>query len=125
MGIFHVTIEIGDSAGSRFVPVDGLVDTGASHTLVPRPILQQLGIVPQESWPFTLADESSVEYDVTEARVRIEGRTRTTIVVFGEPAATPLLGAYTLEGLRLAVHPVGQRLFTVPGLLKQMEVNPS
>jgi len=33
-----------------------------------------------------------------------------TIVVFGEDEAPPLLGAYTLEGLALAVDPTSQRL---------------
>ena len=34
----------------------------------------------------------------------------TTIVVFGEDDAPPLLGAYTLKGLALAVDPEAQRL---------------
>ena len=34
----------------------------------------------------------------------------TPIVVFGEDDAPPLLGAYTLEGLALAVDPEAQRL---------------
>jgi hypothetical protein len=40
-----------------------------------------------------------------------------TLVVFREAAAEPPLGAYALEGLRLAPDPVGQRLMPVPGLL--------
>jgi len=40
-----------------------------------------------------------------------------TLVVFGEPEAPALLGAYTLEGLRLAADPVSRRLVPVPGLL--------
>lgn len=34
----------------------------------------------------------------------------TTLVVFGDDGAPALLGAYTLEGLGLAVDPVEQRL---------------
>ncbi len=119
MGTFHVTIDVGDPAGTRYVSVDALVDTGASHTLLPRTILDDLGIEPEERWPFRLADESEVEYDVAEARVRIDGLSRSTFVIFGDPGATPLLGAYTLEGFRLAADPVGRRLFPVPGLLKR------
>lgn len=37
--------------------------------------------------------------------------------VFGDPDTPPLLGAYTLEGLRLAADPVDRRLIPVPGLL--------
>ena len=39
--------------------------------------------------------------------------------MFGEPGAPPLLGAYALEGLRLAPDPIGRRLVPVPGLLME------
>lgn len=38
-----------------------------------------------------------------------------TVVAYGEDDAPPLLGAYTLEGLGLAVDPTSQRL--VPATL--------
>ncbi len=47
----------------------------------------------------------------------MDGREEVTLVVFGEPDAPALLGAYTLEGLRLAADPVSRRLIPVPGLL--------
>jgi hypothetical protein len=40
-----------------------------------------------------------------------------TLVVFGDLDAPVLLGAYTLESLRLAADPVSRRLIPVPGLL--------
>ena len=40
-----------------------------------------------------------------------------TLVVVAEAGSPALLGAYTLEGLRLAADPVGRRLTPVPGLL--------
>ncbi len=55
---------------------------------------------------------------MAETRVRLNGQTRTTLVVFGEEATLPLLGAYTLEGFGLAADPVNRRLVPVPGLLK-------
>ena len=45
-----------------------------------------------------------------EARATIDGRSIATIVVFGEDNAIALLGAYTLEGLRLTVDPVHGKL---------------
>jgi hypothetical protein len=42
-----------------------------------------------------------------------------TLIVFGEPGATPLLGVYALEGLRLAPDPLGRRLVPVLGLLME------
>ena len=40
-----------------------------------------------------------------------------TLVVPVAPGAPILLGAYALEGLRLAADPVARRLVPVPGLL--------
>lgn len=66
---------------------------------------------------FRLADGSLREYELGETQVRIDGQSVTTLVVFGDEGVEPLLGAYTLEGLRLAPDPVGRRLIPVPGLL--------
>lgn len=117
MGTFRVTIEIGDPQGQRWESLETLVDTGASHTVAPSSILRRLGVTPQERWPFRLADDRVVERDVGFATVRIDGRSVPTVVVFGEEGAESLLGAHTLEGLRLAVDPVARRLMPVPGLL--------
>lgn len=58
---------------------------------------------------------------MAETRVRLDGQTRITLVIFGEEGTDPLLGAYTLEGFGLAPDPVGRRLIPVPGLLKTLE----
>jgi hypothetical protein len=49
--------------------------------------------------------------------VRVDGRQERTLVVFGDDDAEPLLGAFTLEALRLAPDPVGRRLVPVPARL--------
>ena len=49
--------------------------------------------------------------------MRVDGRAVIRIVVFGDEGTEPLLGADTLEGLRLGVDPVGLRLIPVPGLM--------
>lgn len=117
MGTFRVQVEIGDPAGQRYEPVEVLVDTGATYTTVPRPLLDSLGVIPHVRDTFILADGRRVERDIGRAWVRVDGRAELTLVVFGEPEAPALLGAYALEGLRLAADPVGRRLVPVPGLL--------
>ena len=59
---------------------------------------------------FLLADGRRVFMDYGRAWVTIDGEREMTVVVFGADDAPPLLGAYTLEGLALAVDPVEQRL---------------
>ena len=66
---------------------------------------------------FVLADERQFECEVAEIRVRLDGQTRTALVIFGEEGAVPLLGAYTLEDFGLAPGPVGRGLIPIPGLL--------
>ena len=59
---------------------------------------------------FLLTDGRRVYMDYGEARASVNSESVTTLVVFGEDDAPALLGAYTLEGLALAVDPVEQRL---------------
>ncbi|MBI2370655.1 MAG: hypothetical protein HYV08_10565 [Deltaproteobacteria bacterium] len=117
MGTFRVTIELGDPAGQRYDPVEALVDTEATYTTLPAPVLQRLGVIPHVRDTFVLADGRQVERDIGRTWVRVDGRAELTLVVFGDPGTPALLGAYTLEGLRLAADPVGRRLIPVPGLL--------
>ncbi len=117
MGTFRVSIEVGDPLGQRYEAVEALVDTGATYATLPAPLLHGLGVVPHARDTFVLADGRRVERDIGRTWIRVDGRTELTLVVFGEPGTQPLLGAYALEGLRLAADPVGRRLVPVPGLL--------
>jgi clan AA aspartic protease len=120
MGTFQVEIEIGDPQGERFEALPVLVDTGSTYTVLPRRLLERLGVRPHDRDKFRLADGRVVEEEIGRTWVRIEGREELTLVVFAGNGASSLLGAYTLEGLRLAVDPVGKRLVRVEGLLMAM-----
>ena len=120
MGTFTVKVEIGDPQGQRWETIEALVDSGASHTLVPASILRRLGVVPDERWPFDLEDGRAAKYDVGEASIRINGTQRHTVVAFGEETAQPLLGAATLETFRLGIDPVRRQLIPIRGLLKNL-----
>ncbi len=63
-----------------------------------------------------------MEYDVGEARLRLDGRERTTQVVFGPEGVTPLLGVTTLQLFHLGVDPLQERLVPVQGLLKPLRL---
>ncbi|PKB72885.1 MAG: hypothetical protein BZY75_04650 [SAR202 cluster bacterium Io17-Chloro-G7] len=118
MGTFSVALQVGDLGGSQFVQVQALVDTGSSDTVLPQEILERLGITAVDRFAYSLADETIVEYDVGEARLRLDGRERTTQVVFGPAGITPLLGATTLQLFHLGVDPLLEQLVPVTGLLK-------
>ena len=122
MGTFSVTVEVGAPSSGRFIQVEALVDTGSTYTVLSRAVLEPLGIETIETVSFQLADNSIVEYDVGEARVHLNGRERTTLVVFGPEGTTPLLGATTMQLFNLAADPTREQLVTVPALLKQLRV---
>ena len=125
MGTFTVPVEVASPSGGEFIQVEALVDTGSTYTVLSRDVLGHLGIESMETVSFQLADNRIVEYEVGEARVRLDGRERTTLVVFGAEGASPLLGAATLQLFNLAADATRERLVTVSALLKQLkrEVN--
>ena len=116
MGIFQVELEIGDPNGQRFESVNALVDTGASYTLIPAPLLRELGIVPHAERTLTLADGRRVRMGYAWTWMRIDGQQDISPVIFGNDDATPLLGMMTLELFALGIDPVSQRLIQVDAL---------
>jgi clan AA aspartic protease len=117
MGTFRVAIDVGDPSGLRFERIDALVDTGATYTSLPRPLLESLGVTAHARARFVLADGRRVTRHIGRTWIRIDRATEMTLVIFADPAGPALLGAYALEGLRLAADPVTRRLVRVPGLL--------
>jgi predicted aspartyl protease len=117
MGTFEVWMEVGGSETGSFERVEALVDTGATYTVLPGTLLRSLGVVPHTRAPFVVADGREIELDIGRAWIRLESRHELTLVVFGEVA---LVGAFTLEALRLAPDPISQRLVPVPALLMRL-----
>ncbi len=89
---------------------------GPFNTTVPAGVLGRLGVTAHARDTFVLADGHRITRAIGRAWVRINGRDESTVVVFGEDNTPILLGAYTLEGLRLAADPVNRRLVPLPEL---------
>ena len=119
VSVFNHPVEIigADSVSSRTLEAIAIVDTGASYLPVPAALLAELGIEATDREIFVLADGREVERDVGEVRVRILGRTATTIVIFAVGSDPVLLGAHALESLRLAVDPRSESLIAFTPLL--------
>ena len=110
MGTFSWPIQIGSLEGGPAREIEAMVDTGATFTVLPASVLQELGVLVTRQARFELGDGRIVEMDIGDAMATINGASAPTQVVFGLDDTPPLLGAYTLEGLLLAVDPVNQRL---------------
>ena len=110
MGTFKWPLRISSMNGQQGQEIEATVDTGASFTTLPARFLREMGIEPSGKRGFLVADGRRIEMEYGQAWATIDGESVVTIVVFGEDEAPPLLGAYTLEGLALAVDPEAQRL---------------
>ncbi len=116
MGTFRVELWIGNLFTDAGTTVQALVDTGATYSMMPGTVLEQLGIQPVETRMSRIADGSRVEMQTSWARFATLGRNAVARVSFG-PEEVYLLGATTLEDMGLAVDPVDQRLIPQETLL--------
>ena len=117
MGTFHWPLTVLSTDGTREETIEALVDTGASYTLLPGAMLRRLGVVPQRRLEFESANGEIIEHDIGEVRIRIDGVEATSIVVFGDDAASPRLGADALQSVSMVVDPVNKNLAPTRALL--------
>ena len=111
MGETYVTVTVRNpGALDRCWEGEFLVDTGATDCFVPRAHLEAIGIEPQGSRVYQLADGREVECDLGVAQIEFMGEILGGRVVFGESAAEPLLGVTALESAGFVVDPEGQQL---------------
>lgn len=104
MGIFYVNGTLSHPTTTRLNrKLRFLVDTGAFFTVAPRDVLSALKVAPIREETVQFADGRKTRWKVGEARLEVDGRSVTTLVLFGKKRTQPLLGAYTLEGLGLSV----------------------
>ena len=115
VGTFYADFTLLSRDRSRSRTLNGLVDTGASYTMVPASILEELGLEPFATETFTLADGSRREYSLGWVEMGLDGRIRPVDIIFGDEGVKVLLGAMTLEAFALAADAKNGRL--IPGEL--------
>jgi predicted aspartyl protease len=94
----------------RATEVEMVVDSGAIYSVVPAASLRSIGIEPERTESFGLADGRSVKRRVGHAVFEIEGREGISKVIFGRPDDASLLGMVTLEMLGLSLDPLKRKL---------------
>jgi predicted aspartyl protease len=104
MGMTYVTGAV-RRPGTRGKPqrVRFLVDTGAIYTVLPERTWRRLGLAPERTVDFTLADGTTISRGVSECRLELGDRGATSPVILGVADDGPLLGTITLETLGLMV----------------------
>ena len=115
MGIFYVQGRLRHQRQQKLQrKVRFLVDTGAFFSVAPREILSMLKVSPIREETVQSADGRKARWKVGEVRLEVDGRSVTTLVLFGKKGTQPLLGAYSLEGLGLSVDSRRRRLVPMP-----------
>ena len=112
MGITSVNLKIRNPQNpSKAFEGDFLVDSGASHTVVPERILLKLGIKPEDEEKFSLADGKIIKRKIGNALYEYQGIKRAAPVIFGKRGDSQLLGVLTLEALGLSFNPLKRKLY--------------
>ena len=115
MGTFRIEIGVAGLGGDNPVAVTALVDTGATHSMMPVSLPDRLGVTPTRQRTFTMADGRTETYNIGAAMFSVGEEAMPCPVIFGR-VGRYLLGATTLENFDLAVDPVNQKLTPVAEL---------
>ena len=92
-----------------------LVDSGAVMSMLPRDVVEHLGVPVKGTVIVTLADERKEEMAVAEGiTLKIQGRRTTLPFLVGPPSCEPLIGQVVLEVLDLLVDCPGRRVVPNP-----------
>ncbi len=124
MGLFQVEIEVLPSDGGAPQVQSVLVDTGASYLSLPRSVLTSLGYQAIDRQRVVFATGQTQVWDVTEIRIRLQGRERTVLAFLAPDEAPRLMGAQTLETFGLGVDPLGKRLIPMDAHLAMVADTP-
>ena len=118
MGITFLKLKIANPGHPRTTEtLEFLTDTGAVYSVVPARILRRLGVKPDRTEEFTLADGSHTKRRIGGAVFEIDGRRGPSPVIFGERDDATLLGAVTLSAFGLMLHPLKRQLRPLPMLV--------
>jgi predicted aspartyl protease len=97
--------------------LSSLVDSGTVYSVVPKTVLNRLGVKPHSTKVFTLADGSEIKRKVGDLLFKLDGHQGASPVIFGEKGDSALLGTVSLEALGLLLDPIRRELRPLPMVL--------
>jgi predicted aspartyl protease len=120
MGLTALRLKVGNPANPKVKEeIKFLVDSGTIYSVVPSRVLRKLGIEPLATEEFPLADGSIITRKKGIALFKYRNRVGGADVIFGQEGDSVLLGALTLEALRLARDPLRRELRPIPMVLSR------
>jgi len=122
MGLAFLRLEVANVSNPPITEtVEFLIDSGAIYSIIPRPILQRLGVSTLAEQTFRLATGQAIRRQTGAALFKYQDRIGPALVVFGEEGDATLLGAHTLGALGYALDPVWRELVPLPMMLAAVE----
>ena len=104
MGFTYVTVTVAaPDSPQRGEDIELLVDTGATLSVIPRPLLERLGITPVYTQKARVFGGAVLERDVGVVLFTYNGATGGVSVLFGEEENQQVLGVTALEVMGLRV----------------------
>ena len=104
-----VTIKPIPATGKEYT-AEFLVDTGATDCVVPACELEKLGIKPEGSMTYELADGRRIDFEFGFARIEVMDRITSGRVLFGADNADPILGVTVMESTAIRIDPVSHKV---------------
>lgn len=118
MGLTALEMEVGNAADPETTEsVELLIDSGATYSVVPTPVLERLGIKPLAEQQLRLTNGDKIVRKKGVALFKYGERIGGADVIFGEEGDSMLLGAFTLEALGLSLDPLRRELRPLPMIL--------
>jgi predicted aspartyl protease len=125
MGLTVLNLEVANpNEPERSEPLEFLIDSGAVYSVVPRPVLEHLGIRPIIQRSFRLPNGQQVQRETGVAIFKCGEKAGGAEVIFGEQDDSTLLGAFTLGALGWALDPFQRKLLPLPMMLAVLPAKP-
>ena len=126
MGLTHIETTVANPRNpKRSKRLSLLVDSGAVYSVVPRSVLNEIGVKPHSTKTFTLADGSEIKRSIGDLLFKLNGHQGASPVIFGEKGDSALLGMVSLEALGLLLDPIRRELRPLPMVLGFHQARPA
>jgi clan AA aspartic protease len=109
MGYIYVKVKIADETLNNILETQGIVDTGATLTVIPRKIASELGLKTTGS-NIVETGVGKIKLDRSRAWLELEGKNEMIPVLISDTIDKVLIGVTTLEILGLQADPIEGKL---------------
>lgn len=118
MAITYLSVKVSSPADpKKATQLEFVIDSGAAYSVIPKHILANLKIKPEEKREFILANGQKIVRQIGGARFEYSNHKGHAPVIFGEKSDSTLLGATTLEAMGFALDPLKRELIPLPMML--------